>query len=122
MSQTTEAFVRALVQRFPSLTPLLEEHLADNFGDLLPHLFLDDVVRWALDLMAMARAERSVTAQRELCEFLSHFEDAYASGNVELQELLSVSFLENLPRPHEDGAEIRAHLGPNLTKQLRVIG
>lgn len=122
MSQTTEDFVRALVERFPRLAPLLEEHLADNFGELLPHIFLGDVVRWVLTLMATARAEGSLTAQRELRQFLSHLEDTYASENEELQELLSVSFLENLPRPGEEGAEIRTQLGPTLTQQLRVIG
>ena len=122
MSQVTQAFIRALVERFPSLAPLLEEHLTDNFGELLPHIFLGDVVRWVLALMATARAEESLTAQRELHEFLCRLEDTYAGGNEELQELLSVSFLENLPRSGEDGAEIRNQLGPNLTKQLRVIG
>lgn len=122
MSQVTEAFVRALVDRFPGLAPVLEEHLTDNFGELLPHIFLGDVVRWVLTLMATARAEGSLTAQRELREFLSHLEDVYVGGNEELQELLSVSFLENLPRPEEDGAEIRTQLGPTLQKQLRVIG
>jgi hypothetical protein len=122
MSQVTQAFVRALVARFPSLAPLLEEHLTDNFGELLPHIFFGDVVRWVLTLMATARAEGSLTAQRELREFLSHLEEVYVGGNEELQELLSVSFLENLPRPEEDGAEIRTQLGPSLTKQLRVIG
>ncbi len=121
-SQVTEAFVQALVERSPSLAPLLEEHLRDNFGELLPHIFLGDVVRWVLTLMATARAEGSLTAQRELREFLCRLEDTYASGNEELQELLSMSFLENLPRSGEDGAEIRNQLGPTLTKQLRVIG
>jgi hypothetical protein len=122
MSQVTEAFVRSLVEHFPSLAPLLEEHLTDNFGELLPHIFLGDVVRWVLTLMATARAEGSLAAQRELRAFLSHLEDVYVGGNEELQELLSVSFLENLPRPEEDGAEIRTQLGPSLTKQLRIIG
>jgi hypothetical protein len=120
VSRATEAFVRSLVQRFQSLAPLLEEHLADNFGELLPHVFLGDVVRWVLVLRTTAQG--SLTAQREVREFLSLLEDAYASGNEEIQELLSVSFLENLPRPDEDGAEIRTQLGPSLTKQLRIIG
>ena len=122
MSRATETFVRSLVQRFQSLAPLLEEHLADNLGELLPHMFLDDIVRWVVALMTTARVEGDLTAQREVLEFLSLLEDTYASGNEELQELLSVSFLENLPRPDEDGAEIRTQLGPSLTKQLRIIG
>ena len=122
MSLTAETFVRALVGRFPSLEPLLEEHLTDNFGELLPHIFLGDVVRWVLSLFATARAEGSFASRRELRDILEYLEDAFASGNRELQELLSVSFLENLPRPGDDGSEIRTQLGPSLTKELRAIG
>jgi hypothetical protein len=122
MSQVTEGFVRDLAVRFPSLVPLLEEHLNDNFGELLPHIFFGDVVRWAVTLMTMTDAERNLTSLLELRKFLSYLESAYSSGNDELQELLSVSFLENLPRPGEDGAAIRKQLGPSLTRQLQIIG
>lgn len=122
MSQKTEGFVRALVARFQSLGSLLEEHLTDNFGELLPHVFFGDIVPWALSLLLSIRSDENSTSKRELAEFLDFLEETYSTGDEELQELLSVSFLESLPRPGEDGAEIRDQLGPGLTRQLRIIG
>jgi hypothetical protein len=57
-----------------------------------------------------------------LSEFLEVLEDAYISGGDEIENLVSVSFLEHLPRPGEPGSEIRERLGPALRRQLAVIG
>ena len=122
MSEKTETFVRALVDRFPSLQPLFDEHVADNFGELLPHVFFGDIVRWVLSLLATAKFRPESTSGRRLTAVLQLLEETYSGGDGELQELLSVSFLENLPRPGEVGAEIRDQLGPSLTRQLKVIG
>ncbi len=122
MSELTESFVRALTARFPDLGRLLAEHLAHNLGQLLPHVFFGDIVRWAVSLLISTRTGDNLTPRRELREFCDLLEETYSGGNEELQELLSVSFLENLPRPGEDGAEIRNQLGRNLAMQLRVIG
>lgn len=122
MSKKTESFVRTLVDQFPSLKPLLDEHLADNFGELLPHVFFGDVVIWILSLFASARLDPDSSSGRELAEVLQLLEETYSGGDDELQELLSVSFLESLPRPGEDGSDMREWLGPSLTRQLQILG
>jgi len=118
----TESFVRTLGELFPSLKPLLEEHLADNFGELLPHVFFGNFVTWILTMFASARLAPGSSSRRELAEVLQLLEETYSGGDDELQELLSVSFLESLPRLGEEGSGIREWLGPSLTKQLQIIG
>jgi hypothetical protein len=122
MSRRTEAFVRSLVERFPALRPLLHEHLADNFGEMLPHVFFGDLTRRVLSLLDPSEDKEVFERRSELRDILTVLEAAYASGDEELQELISVSFLEHLPRPGEPGAAIRQMLGPTLSEQLLIIG
>jgi hypothetical protein len=53
---------------------------------------------------------------------LDVLDDAYVEGDKELQELISASFLENIPRPGEEGSQVREMVGPHLSSQLRAIG
>lgn len=109
------AFVGALVHRFPLLRPLLQEHL-DDYDALLPHVFLGDVTRWVTNEFATGgRSE----ALRAVLEFI---ESSFRDGHDHERELVAVSFLENLPRPDEEGSQLRRVLGPHLTKQLEAMG
>jgi hypothetical protein len=114
-------FVRSLVSRFPNLTNVLAEHIADN-DEILPHLFFGDLTRYVETLHGVARADSVSPSKQELRSILAYLEETYAGGDEELQELISVSFLEHLPRRGESGWELRDMLGPQLTRQLRVIG
>lgn len=118
MSASTVAFVGALFHRFKVLQPLLEEHLDDQDGEVLPHLLMADVERWAE--AEIAKSDESARAfVREVLAFL---EVAYATQGSEVEELIAVSFLEHLPRPGEPGSQLRALLGPRLAEELRRIG
>lgn len=46
MSAETVAAIGALIHANPELLPILEEHLTDNEGEVLPTVLLDDIVRW----------------------------------------------------------------------------
>ena len=118
MSAATVAFVGALVYAFPVLRPVLEEHLGDQEGEVLPHLFMADVERW-LEREVMNRRAQSA---EEIATLLAFLEEAVATGDPEVNELIAVSFLEHLPRPGQPGSEIRDMVGPHLRRQLRMIG
>jgi hypothetical protein len=107
------AFVGALCYRFVVLMHLLQEHL-DDYDSLLPHVLMGDVTRWVVQTF------NSDAADATLQQMLDFIESAFEEGRSE--ELISVSFLENLPRPGQGGAEVRALLGPALQDQLRQIG
>jgi hypothetical protein len=115
MSAYDIAFVGALCWRFKELMPLLREHLKD-YETLLPHVFMGDVTRW------MIRLYRSDGSNTELRQVLEFFEEAFAQASIEDRELISASFLENLPTTDMEGTGIRLLLGPTLRTQLERIG
>jgi hypothetical protein len=103
VNDDVEDFISALVAEVPDLGPLLDEHLAD-YDELLAHVLFADLTRWVV-----ARA----TAQpAEVGRVLSRLETACAAGTRELQNLVFVSFVENL----DDDVELP--LGPCLRSAL----
>jgi hypothetical protein len=102
------SFCRRLVASIPGLSPILAEHRSDNFGEILPHPFMGDVSRWYL---ARIRQGDLVGAG----ELATYLDTEYVSGSPYVQDLLAVSFIENLPWEHEDEAlGVRSTLGPAL--------
>lgn len=94
--------VYSLVDSVPDLAPILREHLEDNNGELLPHVFFGDVTRWAV-----RQDERDAESIDAL---LATLEIDYANGDDAVRELIVVSFLENLPLD----SGIRSRLGSHL--------
>jgi hypothetical protein len=115
MSEKTVSFVRSMVVHFSGLGTMLDEHIEAN-GEILPHVFFGDVTRYVVGLF------RNSEASPELHDLLGHLEEAFQRDGPEVRELISVSFLENLPRDSEPGAGIRKLLGPSLANELRAIG
>ncbi len=102
-----EAFSRHLADRIVPLQPLLREHIDDNFGSLLPHVFMGEVARWYL---SHADAVQPPSDVRLLIDLL---DEALVTGAPDVSELVSVSFVENMPAP-PNGRGALAHLGPAL--------
>ena len=113
MKATESAFLGHLAWVIPALRPLLDEHLDDHHGVMLPHLLISDFERWAEQAF-----ENGDPALRKL---LDELESAYATGDEAIQELVSVSFLELVPQAHEEGANLRSLLGPALSAQIAEI-
>src|SRR5204862_3762142 len=97
MSDERIDFVERLVSLFPYLRALLLEHKSDNFGEILPHLFIADLARKATDMYVALRSKSSDDRD----QLLAFLETSYRSNDTEVRELLSASFLENLPRQGE---------------------
>ena len=121
MTELVDRWVRSMVARFPVLSALLGDHLKDYDGELLPHVFFGDVTRYIISLTIEA-SRGGLSSARQLHDILDFLEEGFSSDDEQLQELLSVSFLENLPRRGEPGVHIRQMVGPNLSRQLRMIG
>jgi hypothetical protein len=117
VSADTVAFVGRLVSQFPELVPLLREHLDDQEGEILAHLFMADLERWVERELA-----RQGDSPSDLIEQLLDFLEEAVRRNDEIAEVIHASFPEHLPRPGEPGAEIRTMLGPALSERLRQIG
>lgn len=118
MSAATVPFVCAMAYRFAELRPLLQDHVDDNDGEVLPHLFLADVERWV-----ESEATRGASGNGSVFDsVLAFIEEAYDSGGAEIEELISVSFLEHLPRDGLAAASINSRIGARLAEQLQRIG
>ncbi len=115
MSEATVALVNSLVASFPGLRGSLADHIEENYGEMLPHVFFGDVTRYIIDLAGKPEASS------ELRKILDHLEEAFVCGSRDVIELVSVSFIENLPCEGKAAARVRQWLGPSLAKELRAI-
>jgi hypothetical protein len=119
VSAETVAFVGALVHAHPTLLPTLQEHLDDLDGEVLPHLLMADIERWAEREVEAGRSD----ATSDLAAVLGAIELAFKEFfESEVGELISVSFLEHLPRPKAPGSVLRDLVGPRCAAALDVIG
>ena len=115
MSATTVSFVGVLVRSCRFLLPVLDEHLSEQDGEVLPHLFMWSVERWA---EAALRDDRN----DELNALFAQLDVDMSGPDEDVRELISVSFLELLPRAGEMGDELRSFAGPACADELRAIG
>jgi hypothetical protein len=106
MSAYTVAMIGALIDSHRELIPVLEEHLEDNEGQVLPHLVMADIIRW---LVGHYASQPQVSH-----DVLAWLEKAFIRGPDEVQGLIAVSGVEVIPDPGKPGAELRELLGPRL--------
>jgi hypothetical protein len=111
MRKSDVQFIYDLVENVPNLRPLLDEHLEDNYDEVLPHLFLADVLRAAI----------AEPLDPTVAPVIAYLERAFQAGDNERQELISTGFVENLPTGGEPGADIRARLGPGLHAEAQRV-
>ena len=109
------SFIGALVRRNRVLLPVLEEHLVDQEGEVLPHLIMADVERWARTALRQGK-------HQEVQQVLEHLEEEFRGPDDDVREVISASFLEHLPRPGSPDAELRDLVGPACFEQLQRIG
>lgn len=122
MSNSQERLIQRLTEISPRLGEIREESIRD-FGELLPHLFFGDLTRYVVGLYLDARSERPAREGDELEALLGTLEEHFRQGDDMVQELISVSFLEHLPRPSEEpGWQIRSLIGSEMSRQLEFIG
>lgn len=106
MSATTVAAIGALIDSHRELLPVLERHLEDNEGELLPHLVMSDVIRWLVDHR---------TSDPQVCRgVIDWLEQKFLTGPDDVRGLIAVSGVEMIPDPGQPGAELRNLLGPSL--------
>lgn len=106
MSANTVAAVGALIDAHRDLMPVLEEHLIDNEGEVLPHLVLADVIRWLVD--------HRLSHPDTCSSVLAWLEREYVDGAEDVRGLITVSGVVMIPDPGQPGAELRDLLGPAL--------
>jgi hypothetical protein len=116
---TTYANVcQRLVEEVPELGGVLREHLADNFNELLPHLFFYDVTRVVVDNCGRVALSASGNELGVVTRIVAFMEQAMSAPDELVPNLVGVSFVENLSDELDVVRQIYAHCGPKLRKEL----
>jgi hypothetical protein len=112
-----ENIIDVLLGEVPELRALFNAHLRKNGGECLPHVFFGDMTRFVLGLAQDATVpnDRSFELLKRILEFL---EVAMASPDPRVQNLVSVSFVENLGPMSDSLAKVRTMLGRKLSEEL----
>ena len=115
---TQDNLAQALLEAVPELRPVYDEHMEDNFGDFLGHIFFGDVTRFAGGLLKKLDGSDSVKAKENLTRLVNFCEEAMGSGDDYVQNVISLSFIENIDR--EDFDSIFPLFGPHLRAEWKV--
>ena len=94
---------------------IFDEHISD-YDDLLPHVFVGDLTR---HIGKLAVEPEGVETAAKIIQLL---EGGIREGSAEVQELIGVSFVENVPKLEQVEVErTRSLFGPNLIAEDRRI-
>lgn len=102
-----------LVDEFAELAPVMEEHLEDQEGELLPYLFMADVARWA---HARYSVEEDLVGR-----VVDWLDNEFLVAQPAERDLIGLGFVETLPFPPA-GAPLLLRLGPHLTRIADELG
>ena len=105
-----------LVECVPELKPALDEHLIDNFGEVLNHVFWSDVVRFLIGLSSGLDQEKPKNSDDVARRIVDFCERAITSDDIGVQEVIHLSFLGNLNR--KDIEVLYPLFGPNLRREV----
>lgn len=117
---TYENFFKQLLSKVPSFLPIYEEHIKDN-DELLHHVLMGGLTRFCIQLYREGDKGGDREKKTILRDVLKLLEQGLLSSDTKLQELISVSFLENLGQADEDYQSMRELLGPTLLNELRAL-
>jgi hypothetical protein len=108
-----DSFPNRLRATVPGFDRVYDEHVADH-GEVLPHVLLGDLVRFLLKEL-----ERHGTGSAALKQAMLLLEGGMGSSDERVQDLVAVSFLENLDPAEPGFPTIRTLFGPRLEQQYR---
>jgi hypothetical protein len=111
MTKTVKV-IDELLECAPLLRPVYQEHLAE-YDELLPHVLFGDLTRFVANLCM------TDSSSAELKSILAVLENGLACGDEYTQELISVSFLENLERDASYYPLLTGMFGEALAKELQ---
>ena len=114
MRSSLEGIVRRLVDAVPELRPLLQENTDEIDGRVLTYPFLADVAglvqAWATDQVD--------SSELRVRRILGLLEASFRIGDSDLDDLISLGFVENLEHRGRSYQIVRSSLGPGLLAEL----
>jgi hypothetical protein len=110
---TYDNFAEQFRATVPGFDRIYDEHVAD-YAQVLPHVLFGDLVRFLSSEVALRGAGSVALKQAMLL-----LEAGMGCQDPRVQELVAVSFLENLDRHDTSFPAIRSLFGPRLEEQYR---
>jgi hypothetical protein len=104
---TIDELIRDLIVAAPELEAVRRAHLADN-DELLPHVLFGDVTRWVVERGPVPKV-------------LAVLEHHMEAGDADGQNLIAVSFLENLFGDDPGERAVQNALGPRLKAEFDAM-
>ncbi|QIK62565.1 hypothetical protein G7068_04580 [Leucobacter viscericola] len=83
-------FCVALVNAVPALGPLMQEHLEDEFGEILSYIFLANVARWA--------EANAIEHEEDVHQIISELNRGLNEGEGDIPNLVAAGFVEAMSR------------------------
>ena len=100
------SFMGAMAHRHKVLLPVLQEHLEDQEGEIIPYVLMAEIARFLVSPLMIDTDNTTIIVEWLEVEFMS--------GSREVKDLIGAGFVEIIPNPGEPGSTIRAHFGPLL--------
>lgn len=107
----TDRLFLDMAKAVPGFDRVMREHIDDN-GRVLDHVLMGDLTRHVLELAESGNRAPALAA-------LECIENAFVSGSPYLQEVVVVSFIENLDPLVPVYKDLRARMGDSLLEELK---
>jgi len=121
MLKSINAFVLGLIKIVANLRYIYDEHIED-YDELLPHVFFGDLTRYVVELYKSILKDTSDKGKwDELEKILTYLENGMSGKDEKVQELIAVSFLENLDLTDSSLRTFEEKFGPHLKKELKLV-
>ena len=116
----TKSFMLRLAECAPLLSHLFRDHQR-QYDEMLPHVLMADVSRAALTLAEDAQSG-SASAEIALKRLVDELERGLQSGGDAVEELVVVSFLENMDDEDPRFGLLEENFGPQLRWEWSRLG
>lgn len=116
----TKTFMLHVAKSVPALSGVFHEHKAD-YDEILPHVLMGDVSRAALQLAGQAQSG-SAPGEAALKRLVEELERGLQHSGESVEELIVVSFLENLAENDPRFPDLEKHFGPQLRWEWSRLG
>jgi hypothetical protein len=110
---SSKAFVKELLETVPELIPIYQKHIQDNDA-LLAHVLMGRVSEYVIDQLRAGQTDEPSPASRTI----RFFEHAMTVEDDDVQEIIHVSFVENVAEFVPELPILYDLMGPKLREVL----
>jgi hypothetical protein len=109
-----------LLKQVPAFAPLYAEHLS-FYDEPLNHVLFGDLVRFTKEMHGLSLLQGTESAPaKALSGILNFIEDASASVDPRVCDLVLASFMENLHQLGDSLGDVTSRFGPNARRLLAM--